>query len=114
MAWEQRGSQTYFYRSVRVGGRVAKEYAGGGLMGLLAAEDDEDRRQSRAATRARERAERERWAALEAPADELGELTDALAGVALASAGYRRHDRGEWRRRRVRGEDGVGPADRAD
>src|SRR3712207_8716842 len=54
--------------------------------------------------RSRERAERERWAALEAPADEQDTLTDVLATVALATAGYRRHARGEWRRRRGRGE----------
>ncbi len=83
-------------------------------MGQLAAEFEGERREERAARRERERAERERWAALEAPADELAELTDALAGVALVLAGYRRHDRGEWRRRRVRGDNGDGPTDRAD
>ncbi len=114
MAWETRGNGTYYYRSVRVGGRVVKEYAGGGLMGLLGAEFDEERREERAARCEHERAERERWDTLEAPADELDELTDALAGVALALAGYRRHDRGEWRRRRVRLNDGDGAVDRAD
>ena len=114
MAWEQRGNQTYYYRSVRVGGRVVKEYAGGGLMGLLGAELDEDQREQRAVERERERAERERWAALEAPADELAMLTDALAGVALALAGYRKHARGEWRRQRVRGDHGDEQASQAD
>ena len=114
MAWEQRGNRDYYYRSVRVGGRVVKEYGGGGLMGYLAAESDEDRRDERAARRERERVERERWAALEAQSDDMTELTDALAGVALALAGYRRHARGEWRRRRVRGDDAGGPVSEVD
>ncbi len=114
MAWERRGNGDYYYRSVRVGGRVVKEYGGGGLMGYLAAESDDDRREERAVQRRRERAERERWAALEGPAVELAALTEALVTVALADAGYRRHSRGEWRRLRVRGDDGGGPADRAD
>ena len=114
MAWEQRGNRDYYYRSVRVGGRVVKEYGGGGLMGYLAAESDEDQREQRAARRERERAERERWAALEGPTDELAELTDILVTVALADAGYRRHARGEWRRRRGRGDEGNEPASGSD
>lgn len=114
MAWEQRGNRTYYYRSVRVGGRVVKEYAGGGLMGLMGAEFEEDRREQRAMEQRRVRAERERWSDLERSADELNELADALAGVALALAGYRRHDRGEWRKRRVRGDDRDHPTGRAD
>ena len=114
MAWEQRGNRDYYYRSVRVGGRVVKEYGGGGLMGHLAAEFEEERREERAARREYERGERERWAALEAPADELAMLTDALAGVALALVGYRKHARGEWRRRRVRGDDRDEQAGKAD
>ncbi len=114
MAWEQRGNQTYYYRSVRVNGRVVKEYAGGGLMGVLGEECDDERREQRAFERERDRAERERWAGLEGQTDELGRLVEALAGTALALAGYRRHDRGEWRKRRVRGENGggsIGPSD---
>ena len=109
MAWEQRGNRAYYYRSIRVGGRVVKEYAGGGLMGLLGAEFDDEQREQRAAGRARERAERERWGDLERRARELGALADRLAGASLALAGYRRHDRGEWRRRRVRDDGGGGP-----
>ena len=114
MAWERRGNRDYYYRSVRVGGRVVKEYAGGGLMGLLGAESDEEQREQRAVERERERAERERWVALEGAADELALLTDALAGVALVLAGYRKHARGEWRRRRVRGDDRDEQASQAD
>ena len=114
MGWETRRGLDYYYRSEREGGRVVKRYLGGGLHGMLAAELAAEEREERAAQRERERAERERWASLEVPAEELAVLTDALAGVALADAGYRRHARGEWRRRRVRHGDDDGPAHRAD
>ena len=100
MAWEQRGGQTYYYRSVRQGGRVVKEYAGGGLMGTLAAEFDADARERRQHERSRLDAERERWADLDQQADRFGDWADALATAEFVRAGYRRHDRGEWRRRR--------------
>jgi len=100
MAWEQRGSRTYYYRSVRSGTRVTKEYAGGGLMGSLGADFDAEQREQRAHERARREKEQAQWAALEQPARELDDLAESLASAALLSAGYRRHDRGEWRRRR--------------
>ena len=114
MGWETRRGRDYYYRSEREGGRVVKRYLGGGLHGMQAAELAAEEREERAAKRERERAERERWTTLEAPADELALLTDALATVALAVAGYRRHARGEWRRRRGRGDDGDDQAGRAD
>ena len=100
MAWEQRGNRSYYYRSVRSGTRVTKEYAGGGLMGVLAAEFEAERQEQRAYEADRRRRERATWAALEQPARELDDLAELLAATALTLAGYHRHDRGEWRRRR--------------
>src|SRR5215208_5362369 len=100
MAWEQRGNQSYYYRSVRSGTRVTKEYAGGGLLGVLAEEFDTEQREQRAYERTRQRQERADWDALEKTARELDDLTELLSATALTAAGYRRHDRGEWRRRR--------------
>ena len=100
MAWEQRGNRSYYYRSVRSGTRVTKEYAGGGLMGVLAEEFEVEQRGKRANEADRRRRERARWAALERPARELDDLADLLAGTAFTLAGFHRHDRGEWRRRR--------------
>src|SRR5437763_1444565 len=100
MAWEQRSNQTYYYRSVRVGGRVVKEYGGGGLMGMLAEEFDQEQREEREQQRAQVERERENWAALEEPTRELDDLAELLMTATLMTAGYHRHDRGEWRRRR--------------
>jgi hypothetical protein len=37
---------------------------------------------------------------LEAPIEELCEASEILAQSALVAAGYRQHNRGEWRKRR--------------
>jgi hypothetical protein len=100
MAWEQRGNRVYYYRSVRSGTRVTKEYAGSGFMGALAAEFDDEQREQRAYERERRARERAAWAALEQPARGVDDLADMLTAAALLAAGYHRHDRGEWRRRR--------------
>src|SRR5688572_22455785 len=101
MAWERRGNRSYYYRSVRSGTRVTKEYAGGGLMGAIGEQFDAEQRDQRAAERRRLQRGRAQWAALEQPADELDDLSDLLMSAALSVAGFRRHDRGAWRRRRV-------------
>ena len=41
MGWEERRGRPYYYRSVREGKRVRKEYGGGGALGKLAAQIDE-------------------------------------------------------------------------
>ena len=104
MAWEARGGGRYYYKVSRDGGRVRRLYLGNGPVAELAAQDAELRRAERQA-RARSQA---RLEAAEAASQELAELTDLLAQVALVAAGYHRHDRGTWRRRRER----PGRADR--
>ena len=44
MAWEERRGRAYYYRSVRRGGRVAKEYVGPGPIGEPTASLDAERR----------------------------------------------------------------------
>jgi hypothetical protein len=56
--------------------------------------------------RAGTKAEREAAAALDAPLDELDDLADALVRAALVAAGYRQHNRGEWRKTRGRNDQG--------
>jgi hypothetical protein len=107
MAWETRArGGRYYTRSRKVGGRVVREYVGGGPAGDLAAAEDAARRERAAAERAALRAERERAAGPEALLAELDALAEGLARAALAAAGYRRHHRGEWRKRRGAREGG--------
>jgi hypothetical protein len=100
MAWEQRGNRSYLYRSVRRSGRVVKEYIGRGRVASLIAQLDGIEREQRSQRRDDLEIDRQHWAALERPMLELDEIADLLVTAALTAAGYRRHDRGEWRRRR--------------
>ena len=83
---------------------VVREYVGTGPLAELAAEMDalqRLRRKEEAETRkAARREECERLDALEAPVEELCKVVEVLTRAALLAAGYRMHNRGEWRKRR--------------
>lgn len=101
MGWEtrERGGR-YYTRSRKVGGRVVREYVGGGPAGELAAAEDAAARGRRAEEAAALRTIEERDAAALDVLAELGALLEGLAAALLVGAGYRRHKRGEWRKRR--------------
>ena len=104
MAWEERSGRRYYYRSVRRGGRVVKEYLGTGPVAEATAQlDEEDRRRREEAAEAWKE-ERRRMEALEAPIEDLCDAAETLARAALVAAGYRQHNRGEWRLRRGDGQ----------
>ena len=100
MAWAQRGGRSYYYRSVREGGRVKTEYVGGGEVATLLAELDAIKRAERAEEAEERRAEEERNAEEERLLTEFCDLAEDVARVALMVSGYRRHKRGEWRKKR--------------
>lgn len=102
MAWETRGGRgRYYTRSVRVGGRVVREYCGTGKRGEAAAESDSRRRAERDAHREEIRAVLGHVADVDDRVRALCDATDAVVRAALLSAGYHQHDRGAWRRRRA-------------
>jgi hypothetical protein len=101
VAWENRGGSRYYTRSRKVNGRVIREYVGGGLPGLLAEQEDDERRQRRAEARARRQRDQDAFAAASQSHEELSRVADALIRATLISAGYHQHDRGQWRKRRV-------------
>jgi hypothetical protein len=100
VAWEQRrNGNLYYYRSVRDGERVKKEYLGRGELAETIAHADETIRRHREERRAQEMAEREILEDLVAPTLEVREAARVLARASLVAAGYHRH-RGEYRRER--------------
>jgi hypothetical protein len=103
MAWEGRAhsGNRYYTRSHKVHGRVVREYVGSGLIGELAARDDEARRRQDAEAAARVRQEQAAWKAAAAEQETVRRLTDGLVAAALVAVGYHRHDRGAWRKRRA-------------
>jgi|SRR5450759_2759252 hypothetical protein len=101
MSWEQRnGRGDYYTRAYRENGRVVREYVGGGELGRLAADVDYIARQTRQIEREESAAERDRIAAIEDPIIAFGRAVDLAVSCELLVAGYHRHDRGPWRRRR--------------
>ena len=101
--WEHRDrGGSYYTRSHKVAGRVVREYVGTGPLAELAAELDAEERRQRQEQRQVWREELERMEALEGSIEELCEASEVLARAALVVAGYRRHNRGEWRKKRER------------
>jgi hypothetical protein len=99
--WERRErGGLYYTRSRKEGGRVIREYVGGGRFGELAAQMDALERERREAQAARWKEEQEELDALDAPVEELTEASDLLVRAALLASGHRQHNRGEWRLRR--------------
>jgi hypothetical protein len=104
MAWEKRErGGLYYTRSRKVNGKVLREYVGGGVLGEIAALEDEFERRRREEDAAFWEEQREQLEALSAPVDELCEAAETIARAVLLAAGFRRHNRGEWRKRREQG-----------
>jgi hypothetical protein len=101
MGWEERRGHLYYYRSLREGKRVRKEYAGGGGLGRLAAQIDELERQQREGETTYWREKRKRFEQSAAFVGELEEAAQILSQAHLIAAGFRKR-RGEWRRIRER------------
>jgi hypothetical protein len=100
MAWEVRGSQSYYYRSRRVNGRVVKEYVGSGDLARSIAALEALERQKGEIERSEEEAQRREQAALEAEVEAYCRQVDEALAETLTALGYHRHDRGAWRRKR--------------
>jgi|SRR6185295_6386866 len=100
MPWITRGKQQYYYR--RIPGHANKAYVGRGPAAELAAQCDGARRAERLETTRRSRADHARHRKLDLIVAKLDRLCNLMAQANLLAAGYHRHDRGPWRRRRQR------------
>jgi hypothetical protein len=101
VGWEQRGGRRYYYTAKRIGGRVVKQYVGVGYIGELTAKYDAATRAERAVDAEDDRQARDELNDLDAALDPLHDLADALTAAALVAAGFHRHHRGPWRKRRA-------------
>lgn len=103
MAWESRnGKGRYYTRSIKVNGRVRRQYIGTGAIGELAAAMDALRQARRQAEREARWAEQERWAAAEVPIADLCRGCELMLRARLVLDGYYRHDYGRWRLRSIK------------
>jgi hypothetical protein len=97
VAWEERQrGRRYYYRSVRDGERVRKEYVGAGELAEALAQSDETIRLIHKLERDKGREEVEQLEALAAPDLEIHEAAEVLARAVLVARGYRER-KGEWR-----------------
>ncbi len=98
MALEHRAGRSYYYRHVRDGEKVRKEYVGAGLVAELASEADRAKRERNAAEKGRSGRELEHLEFLIAPILELNHAAGVLVRAELIVGGYHRR-KGEWRRK---------------
>ena len=101
MSWETRnGKGRYYVRTWREGGRIVREYIGAGAYGECVAADDARARAERVDEAAAARAEVEQLSELDKLVAASAQAARVVASQALIAAGYRRHQRGEWRKTR--------------
>src|SRR5215213_8679506 len=99
MGWEERRGRQYYYRSVREGKRVRKEYVGGGALGQLVAQIDELERLQRKEEEAFCREQREHLERSAAFLQGLEEAAEVLVRAHLLASGCHKH-KGQWRKQR--------------
>jgi len=99
MAWEQRGTKRYYYRSVRHGRRVTRTYIAAGTFAMLAAERAAEARAERQAKVEAWKQARKDMEALDAQFTAWWNASSTLIDAYLTATGYYRHERGPWRKR---------------
>lgn len=101
MGWETRnGHGRYYTRSVRVKGRVKREYVGSGQLAEAISTLDLADRLEKEEEAAERRVQQEMMEEMDRKVDAACvEVEELMRGVLVAS-GYHRHKQGEWRKRR--------------
>src|SRR5690242_11878762 len=97
MGWDK---GRYYTRSKKIHGRVVHEYVGTGRVAELVAQMEAIEREKREEEGAARRAEQAELAALDDLLDRMCRDAELLARAALVAAGFRQHQRGEWRKKR--------------
>jgi hypothetical protein len=100
MSWDRKGQcGPYYYRSIRQGDRVVKQYVGRGIKAEEAAHQIDERRKERQAQREVQQIKELRIVLAEQRLHDLERFADLLMRTVLDEMGYHDH-KGQWRRRR--------------
>lgn len=102
MGWQTKGNGQYYTRSRRENGRVVREYVGRGEVAQLIAQIDGLEREQQATERERNQIKQRERDALDKTAHDFYDQVETIVQTVLAEAGYHRHARGQWRKRRRR------------
>ncbi len=101
MAWETRGNQRYYYTAEKVNGQAVKTYVGKGETARIIAQAEDNLNQTDKMLREHRRAEQAAQNEINAFGQSVSRTAQTVAAEALTAAGYHRHDRGAWRKRRI-------------
>jgi hypothetical protein len=104
MGWEKRGARSVYYRKRRAGGRVLSTHCGSGDFATLLAKLDAAERADRHADRLKIEAHNSTLDAHNRAVTDLCGRIEGVVRAVLDALGYHRHDRGEWRKRRMTGQ----------
>jgi len=101
MAWESRkgSSGSYYTRSLRVKGKVVREYIGTGPTALAIAELDALDRQQRHHDQINFKVEKEAQRSIDRKIDEETKIVQTMTDAVLLVNGYHYH-KGQWRKKR--------------
>lgn len=100
MGWKIINNREYYYQNIKTGGRVRSIYVGRGDLARFLARKDREARQGRRAAAEAARAAREAVEAEDRALDDWFFRVEGLADAALVAAGYRKHHRSQWRKKR--------------
>ena len=103
MGWEKRNGQEYYYQKKRVGGKVISRYIGNGTAADMIADTERNRKGVFAALQLTRKIEQEEAKKREKDFAAYFAEVEAIFCQAMNEAGYYRHKRGEWRKRRGKG-----------
>ena len=100
MSWEVRHNGKYYYRRRKTEDGLLREYVGRGPLAEFIADLDILERAERFAQQRQEMGVRRQWQAADLAFRTAHEMLNAVTSTHLRSLGYRRHNRGPWRRNR--------------
>jgi hypothetical protein len=99
MAWEQRGTNRYYYRKEREGSRVKSVYVGRGEVAHMISKLESSSAELEKLLRAQKSIEAQELERVELALDRAIELTQLFTEAELLAAGFHTHHR-QWRRKR--------------
>jgi hypothetical protein len=99
MGWEQRGTNSYYYRKEREGSRVKSTYVGRGEVAHMVANLESSSAELEKLLRAKKSMEALEREKAEVALERAVELIQLFTQASLISAGFHTHKR-QWRRKR--------------